>query len=429
MQGIIKRPWAQGGFTFIAVDGEEDVFLHFSQLTSPLEQKEVAPGSRVSFELFLTPEGKRQARGVRLLDIPTVASQRDFTGKRIEGTISTWKWDKGYGFAACDEFPNGLYLHHTDFRSSRELPGRGTRVRFEIGMSTRGECGKDIEIIGFEPTGDAWSDFAALPHTWTRDLAALAEPEDWNYRYTQSSTPLAVLANYVRYTFLRLQETGKLVEVEHKGRRTVGFNTGLVTQNQKQIFAVFSEQPHQPGRFQLDEFLSEGRKMLQIFGADEPPLARYFDDPTELLFDDRLDLKIAIDHVEERLARAPKELIDNPYAFINAINSQAEPLKRRVARNYKTAIPVFYRHKGGAGRLQLLLPLCLVRANRVDLALTVDKINGVYYGATVLTVDMAYSNARLLTRPDTEWLRPDRDAGEPVALAPENVENVDEALD
>lgn len=428
MEGVIKRPWAKGGFTFVTIDGEEDAFLHFSQLASPFEQKDFAPGSRVSFDLFLTPDGKRQAREVRLLDTPEITSRSDFAGKRIEGTISTWKWDKGYGFAVCDEFPDGLYLYHADFRPLQGIPGRGTKVRFEVGMSSRGMCGKDIEIFGFEPTGDAWSDFTALPHTWARDLATLAEPEDWDYRYTQSSTPLPVLANYLKYTFLRLQETGKLVETEYRGRRTVGFNTGLVTPNQQQIFAVFSEQSSQPGRFQLDEFLPEGRRMLEIFGADEPPLARYFDDPTDLLFDDRLDLKIAIDHVEERLARAPGELIDNPYAFINAINSQAEPLKRRVARNYKTAIPVFYRPKGRPGQLQLLLPLCLVRPNRVDLALTVEKIKGVYYGATVLTVDMAYSNARLLTKPDTEWLRPDRSAGEPVALSPDTVENADEAL-
>ncbi|MGC5001166.1 DUF3825 domain-containing protein [Streptomyces sp. DT203] len=429
MEGFIKRNWAQKGFTFVAVAGEDDVFLHFSQLVPPLEQEEVPQGAHVSFELFITDDGNRQAHRVQLLaPAPTSApaSSHDLRGEVTEGVIGSWKWHKGYGFIVSEEFPEGLYVHHTEIHSSSELPGSGTKVRFRVGVSNGRESAKEVEIIGFAPTGDLWEDFAVLPHGWTRDLAALAEPEDWNYRYTESSWSSPVLVNYLRYTFLRLHETRKLVEASYHGRRVMGFNTGLVTRHQQQIFAIFVEQKIQSGRFQLLKFLPEGRTMLEIFGSNEPPLARYFDEPVDLLFDDRLDLKIAIDHVEDRLARAPRELVDNSYAFLNAINSQAEPLKRRVARNYKTAIPVFYRPKGGAGRLQLLLPLCLVQPNRVDLALTVEKVNGVYYGATVLTVDMAYSNARLLTKPDTEWLRPERDKGAPVALSSDVV---DEELD
>ncbi len=57
--------------------------------------------------------------------------------------------------------------------------------------------------------------------------------------------------------------------------------------------------------------------------------------------------------------------------------------------------------------MQLLLPVALLRRDVVELALAVDRLGpDVYLGRTVLTLDWAYNNARLLTRPDTDWLRP-----------------------
>ncbi len=92
---------------------------------------------------------------------------------------------------------------------------------------------------------------------------------------------------------------------------------------------------------------------------------------------------------------------NNEFAIRSALDGAISAAKRRVRRNYKTAIPQFHR-----GRLQLLLPLCLIRPDRADLALVVARENRVYRASTVLTLDMAYNNARLVARPDTEWLDP-----------------------
>jgi len=88
----------------------------------------------------------------------------------------------------------------------------------------------------------------------------------------------------------------------------------------------------------------------------------------------------------------------------NALMGAEAQIKDRVYRNYKTAVPQYWR-----GRIQLLLPLCLQEDGRADLALVVEKDADAraYRGNTVLTLDMAYSNARLLARPDRDWLKPD----------------------
>ena len=45
---------------------------------------------------------------------------------------------------------------------------------------------------------------------------------------------------------------------------------------------------------------------------------------------------------------------------------------------------------------------------RVDLALVVERQpSGAYQGQTILTLDMAYTDSRLVARPDSDWLRTD----------------------
>jgi hypothetical protein len=56
--------------------------------------------------------------------------------------------------------------------------------------------------------------------------------------------------------------------------------------------------------------------------------------------------------------------------------------------------------------MQLLLPVAPLARDQVELALAVDRLESVYLGRTVLPLDWAYNNARLLTRPDSDWLRP-----------------------
>ena len=39
-----------------------------------------------------------------------------------------------------------------------------------------------------------------------------------------------------------------------------------------------------------------------------------------------------------------------------------------------------------------------------DLALVIDRLDRCYKGCTILTVPMAYRNAWLITRPESDWL-------------------------
>jgi len=77
--------------------------------------------------------------------------------------------------------------------------------------------------------------------------------------------------------------------------------------------------------------------------------------------------------------------------------------KRMINANYKTAVPQYYK-----GKIQLLIPICLINENIPDLALVVSKndTGTQYLGHTCLTLDMAYNNARLIAKPESNWLNP-----------------------
>lgn len=141
-----------------------------------------------------------------------------------------------------------------------------------------------------------------------------------------------------------------------------------------------------------------------------PERATYFDNPADLLYDTRLDLRVQYEHiVNDNVERFPLPLQDDERRRVEAVRQAVKHAEYRVQQNYKTAIPQYYwpnRSEDESGRMQLLLPLCLEDVNRADLALSVDRVGEVYRAATVLTLDMAYNNARLITRPDHEWLEP-----------------------
>lgn len=168
------------------------------------------------------------------------------------------------------------------------------------------------------------------------------------------------------------------------------------------IFAAFSENNSEDGDepFFLRGFFTESQHPLTCFPRRPDP-ANYFTDPADLIYDRRLSLVRNVEHIVERIERFPPHYRDNPRRLVNAVDIAISRAEQRVIRNYKTAIPQYNR-----GRIQLLLPLCLDDPAVADVALVIGKEGAVYKGYTVLTLDMAYNNARLLTRPDREWLIP-----------------------
>lgn len=135
-----------------------------------------------------------------------------------------------------------------------------------------------------------------------------------------------------------------------------------------------------------------------------PEIATYIDDPSELVFDHRMELEVDYKHIlTDNKDRLPDVLKANPALARNAVEGAIRQLKERLKRNYKLAIPHWY-----DGRIQLLLPLCITDDSIADVALVAEKDSQrkKYMVRTVLGMDMAYIDARIICAPDRQWLNP-----------------------
>ncbi|MDP4280903.1 MAG: DUF3825 domain-containing protein [Bacteroidota bacterium] len=236
-------------------------------------------------------------------------------------------------------------------------------------------------------------------------LKDLAMPEKWEYTTSPNKRPLPILFSYLIHTFVRVQEEGKIL----KSDKYTSFNTGLVTPNQEEIFMLFKERPESGDLYFLEFCKESGRNMARFCPLPERP--SYFTDVSELFFDFKLKLRVNIDHIVEdpnNTARFPENIQQLPkHQLINTFKGALDHAIKRIQRNYKTAVPQYYRGPSfPTGQLQLLIPLCLTDPVKADLALAIYKAGDAYVGRTCLTLDMAMNNARLITKPDDDWLNP-----------------------
>lgn len=251
---------------------------------------------------------------------------------------------------------------------------------------------------------DSFYDFAFMPkfEQHIDALAKIAEPEDWNYKFTKNPYPLPMLQTYIKYTYKRIAEEKKVAVT--KDEKYACWNTGLITAHQEPIYIVFEENKLQDRKcyWHFMKFARRGESELNRF-LTLPEMAHYFEDPSCVVYDTRKELRSNIEHIiSDNKSRFPAALQSmNDYALQNLVKGAIDSVRERVKRNYKTAIPQYY-----DGSIQLLLPLCLTDPSRADLALVVERFHEFYRASTCLTLDMAYNNARQLARPDRDWLQP-----------------------
>lgn len=220
---------------------------------------------------------------------------------------------------------------------------------------------------------------------YTSQLADIAASETWsNKTYPDNG----ILANYLVNTYKKLQAERKIIIESDYAL----FNTGLFTKYYEPIYAY---QTGSDISFLTDYEL--GNKGI----TERPEKANYFSQPELLLFDWHYPINVHYPHIledSENQKRIPKNILRSKN-LINIFDGAINTMKKKVAANYKVAIPQYF-----DGKIQLLLPLCLQSDDKPDLALVVTKVGNYYQGHTCLTLDMAYNNARLIAKPEDNWL-------------------------
>ncbi len=239
------------------------------------------------------------------------------------------------------------------------------------------------------------------------NLAQLAENEDWSYHQSSNTGDFQypILSGYLKYTYKRLSAEKKVSF--SKDNKLACFDTGLLTAKQLEpIYALFTENTYQTATeyWHFDKFFRRGESIVSKFGK-LPEMAFFWDIPAKLIFDTQKELVANIEHIiQDNKSRFPSPY-DNwsDFQLRNYLEGCIKASIERVKRNYKTAVPQYF-FTGNA--IQLLIPLCMLTENVADLALVVEDYGTMYRASTCLTLDMAMNNARLLARPDRDWLNP-----------------------
>lgn len=243
-------------------------------------------------------------------------------------------------------------------------------------------------------------------------LVQMARHEKWcfekpEFQRSYLNQKLPILTSYLNYTFLKLQEEQK-IKLSDDGDKAC-FNTGLQTPRGKDIFATFfrnknAEQKSQPD-WTFYAFADSYSEKMSPFSAPLPDIAAYTTNVSDLVFNTDYDIDPNLEHfLGKNAERLPPVLQGNLTMASNAILGAIQALKGFIRRNYKIAIPHYYESK-----IQLLLPLVLTNdENIAEVALVVERVDSqkLYKGKTLLTMDMAYIDARLITKPADEWLNP-----------------------
>ena len=239
-----------------------------------------------------------------------------------------------------------------------------------------------------------------------RYLEKLAEPEKWRFRDPHSPDgEMNVLFYYIVHTFDRCFNQEKIAVSEDE--KTAVFNTGLMTISGEEILGIFKPFDHYNPEdastnywYLIGFFADSDRSFLQL-GIPAPEMATYFEDYRELYFDPSLDIAINYNHIlEDNAERLPPELQQMSKAVASAVlDGFLAHARKRIRRNSRIPVPQFYN-----GRIMFLIPLRAFGDDPIVLAL--EKYEGHYRANTILTLNMAYNCARLLTKPESNWLLP-----------------------
>lgn len=283
-----------------------------------------------------------------------------------------------------------------------------------------------------------WEDFL-------QELADLAIPEEWDFCGSRNRN-YYILKKYIQYTFYRLLLEEKVAI--SKDRRFAAFNTGLVTVHYDDIYACFEPNSAGSSPWLFKEFTTAGHRGL---GKDLvhrfnplPQTVTYFTRKEDLLFDLDKTLIIDFDHIilenlnrfdhqflvnecssnaqaeallkkirhtgdydtRNQLYNDLRTVIESHTAIYNRLKNRlddaTELARRQVRWNFKTAVPSYYPSRN---TMNLMLPLHLSQSGIVDNVLVVELTPaGNYQGQTILTLEQAYIDARLVTSPEANWL-------------------------
>lgn len=228
-------------------------------------------------------------------------------------------------------------------------------------------------------------------------LSSIADQEKWTYGEEENN----ILKKYINGTFKRCYVQNKIIYSNDKS--SACFNTGLLTPNCNDIICLFSKNKKtgvQPW-FLRGFFDITDRKFMDLFDT-VPELATYTDNYKDYYFNPDIPIIINSNHIlDEHWDRISSVISLSKPMVKSLLIGVLEETKKKIKRNMRLVVPQYYND-----RIMYLLPLVFpVEESTVTMALAIELTQLNQYRAnTIFTREMAYEKARLLMKPEANWL-------------------------
>jgi len=258
-------------------------------------------------------------------------------------------------------------------------------------------------------------DFAYWPN-FSEDigvLSSMVEHEEWkpkkitevpsgekeNYYY-KFSEDKPVLASYILNTYKRIIQEGNKLLVTSDEKFSC-FHTGLFSSSRLPIYVIFEKNSfigRQYWKF-LKFSLKSDRQLLAM--GKLPEMCDYSLIPSDFVFNPTKEIVPSINHI----------LYDHPWRYScefqklskmareNLMDGALRRAEYLIRQTSTMVVPQYY-----MGTIQLLMPLCLME-DEPEIALILEAVGDSYRANTVLPLDWAYMNARVITKPNANWLQ------------------------
>lgn len=296
-------------------------------------------------------------------------------------------------------------------RGNRSFEGVcwGTMAEFRAVV----ESGKKFRI------GDFFFDKWDCGLLFLEELAKCTIPETWVYRHQKSNIGYPILKSYIENIFNRLKKEksngtpNKIIfSQDHKWMM---FNTNLLDKYFHEIIIVAEVRNVKGNEVYFNPKHSKGvaDRLSKTFNKDdEPCVPKFFENVNEVVFQTKWTVDRDFDKfthiIEERVSRFPDEYKDkSPEDLARKLDNAIGYAVSIAQRNYKFVVPMY---RPQTDTIQLLMPIYLdgtfQQCPDFALVLTPDVENEIYMPETILPLDAAYQNARLIAKPDETWLNP-----------------------
>lgn len=385
---------------------------------------------------------------------------RDFVALRLGQVTSIDKADELY-------VPTSYFLNNdeSDSMDKKELYLFCTKRKGVKGYGWYYDCityeNAPIEVYNKNKWLEKWAVFEN--ENYLSSLADQTLEEKWSFR---GRDDYGILRNYLTYTFAHQLESNNVAYSEDN--KYAAFNTGLPDEGSYKYLYAFFEQINKENnadyhplyfsaKYKFRDFAVQGRnvngKLLTSHIHPLPAPPKYFEARSATVWDlkftannqitipdyddehiliqrcDRLPLefyrhadsyskrlKEILDssdddsekyrNIRDYLKQKPDEEANHTYSALqNNLYTVISTAVKRLSWNWRAVVPCYNPEEN---IFCYLLPVCFGSRNKTDRALIAssNNINGemVYQIHTVIPLDWAYLDARLVCRPESEWL-------------------------